>query len=236
VGPSGSGKSTICRLLLALDKPTRGRILVDGQDLATVRRRDYRRHLGVVLQDDVLLDGTIADNIRYGRPGASWTEVLAAGTSAYCDEFCQKLPEGYDTPIGERGLRLSGGQRQRIAIARAILADPRILVLDEATSNLDDESQVLIEAALRALRLGRTTYVIAHRMSTILGADQILVLDGGEIAERGAHEELITREGRYWRLYQTWCRVERSLLSEPSAREPPPPWGLAGPRSGRHAH
>ena len=202
VGPSGSGKSTLCRLLLGFDYPTSGRILIDGRDLSTVRRRDYRAHLGAVLQDDVLFDGTIAENIWYGRPGAGWVDVLAAGRMAHCDEFAEALPDGYGTLVGERGLRLSGGQRQRVAIARAMLADPRILVLDEATSNLDSESELLIQAALQTLCRGRTTFVIAHRLSTVLGADQILVIDGGMIVERGSHEELIGREGRYWRLYQ----------------------------------
>jgi subfamily B ATP-binding cassette protein MsbA len=213
VGPSGSGKSTICRLLLGFDRPTSGRILVDGQDLATIRRRDYRAHLGVVLQEDVLFEGTVAENIRYGRPGASWGEVLAAGRMAHCDEFAEMLPEGYGTLVGERGVRLSGGQRQRVAIARAILADPKVLVLDEATSSLDDESQVLIQAALRTLCQGRTTLVVAHRLSTFRSAGQILVAAGGTIVERGSHEDLLAREGRYWRVHQMQCWAERGMLS-----------------------
>lgn len=212
VGPSGSGKSTLCRLLLAFDHPTGGRILIDGRDLSTVRRRDYRAHLGVVLQEDVLFDGTIADNIRYGRLGAGWVELLTAGRLAHCDEFADSLPDGYATLVGERGLRLSGGQRQRVAIARAILADPRILILDEATSSLDSESEVLIQAALRTLCAGRTTFVIAHRLSTVRSASQILVIDGGVVVERGTHDELIAREGRYWKLCQTQFRAERNLL------------------------
>ncbi len=214
VGPSGSGKSTLCRLLLAFDHPTSGRILIDGRDLATVRRRDYRVHLGVVLQEDVLFDGTIADNIRYGRPGAGWADVLAAGRFAHCDEFAELLPDGYDTLIGERGLRLSGGQRQRVAIARAMLTDPRILILDEATSSLDGESELLIQAALRVLCRGRTTFVIAHRLSTVQGADQIVVLDDGAVMERGTDEELIAREARYWRLYQTQHAAKRYLVND----------------------
>jgi subfamily B ATP-binding cassette protein MsbA len=203
VGPSGSGKSTLCRLLLGFDRPTSGRILVDGRDLTTTRRRDYRAHLGVVLQEDVLFDGTIADNIRYGRPAASRDEVLAAGRMAQCDEFAEMLPGGYGTVVGERGVRLSGGERQRVAIARAILTDPRLLVLDEATSNLDGESELLIQAAIRTLCHGRTTFLIAHRLSTLRRADQILVVDRGTIVERGNHHKLIAAEGRYRQLNRT---------------------------------
>jgi len=201
VGPNGSGKSTLCRLLLAYDRPTAGRILIDGHDLARLQRREYRSHVGVVLQDDVLFDGTIAENIRYCRPGAAWAEVLAAAKLARCDEFAEALPGGYETLVGERGVRLSGGQRQRIAIARAILADRRILVLDEATSQLDSESELLIQAALRTLSQGRTTFVIAHRLSTLQSADQILVVDRGVLVERGTHSELVARGRRYVRLY-----------------------------------
>jgi subfamily B ATP-binding cassette protein MsbA len=218
VGPSGSGKSTICRLLLGFDRPTSGRILIDGQDLGTVRRRAYRAHLGVVLQEDVLFDGTIADNIRYGRPGASWADVLAVGKLAHCDEFAELLPDGYETLVGERGARLSSGERQRVAIGRAMLTDPRILVLDEATSSLDNESELLVQAAVHTLCCGRTTFVIAHRLSTVLGADRILVVDGGAIVECGSHEELIARGGRYRRLYQAQGRFV----------DPPPfvPWAV----------
>jgi ABC-type multidrug transport system fused ATPase/permease subunit len=210
VGPSGSGKSTICRLLLGFDHATSGRILIDGRDLSTVRRRDYRAYLGVVLQEDVLFDGTIAENIWYGRPGAGRVDVLAAGRMARCDEFAEMLPDGYGTLVGERGVRLSGGQRQRVAIARAILADPRILILDEATASLDSESEQLVQAALRALCQVRTTVVIAHRLTTVRSADQILFFDRGTIVERGTHAALTVQEGRYWRLCQTQCRPERS--------------------------
>jgi subfamily B ATP-binding cassette protein MsbA len=200
MGPNGSGKSTLCRLLLAFDRPTSGRILIDGRDLSTVRRRDYRAHLGVVLQDDVLFDDTIANNIRYGRPRASLTEVRGAARLAHCDEFVARLPHGYTTPVGERGLRLSAGQRQRVAIARTFLVNPRILILDEATSSLDAESEELIRDALRLLCRGRTTFVIAHRLSTIQGVDQIVMLDRGSVIERGTHEELLAHRGQYFGL------------------------------------
>ena len=197
-------------------RPTRrsGRILVDARDLALMCRRDYRAHLGVVLQEDVLFDGTIADNIRYGRPGAALSDVYAAGRLAHCDEFVQRCPDGYATLVGERGVRLSAGQRQRVAIARAMLADPRILILDEATSSLDSESEILIQDALRTLCRGRTTFVIAHRLSTIRSADQILVLEAGTIVERGSHEELLAREGRYWRLHHAQQRGAVAAASE----------------------
>ena len=197
VGPNGSGKSTLCRLLLGYDRPTSGRIMIDGRDLSALDRRTYRSWVGVVLQDDALFDGTIADNIRYGRPRASLGEVQAAARLAHCDEFVARLPKGYSTLVGERGMRLSAGQRQRVAIARAFLVDPRILVLDEATSNLDAESEEMIQDSLRLLRRSRTTFVVAHRLSTVRGADQILVLDGGAIAERGTHDELVARRTRY---------------------------------------
>ena len=225
VGPSGSGKSTICRLLLGFDQPTSGRILIDGRDLSTVRKHDYRAHLGVVLQEDVLFDGTIADNIRYGRPGAGWPEVLAAGRLAHCDEFADMLPDGYGTLVGERGVRLSGGQRQRVAIARAMLAEPRILILDEATSSLDTESEVLIQAALRALTRDRTTFVIAHRLSTVHRATQILVIEGGAVVERGRHNELQAQGGRYRGAYEAQYprvpgdEVEETFSLGPSAGE-----------------
>lgn len=213
VGPSGSGKSTLCRLLLAFDAPTAGRVLIDGRDLTWLRRGDYRAHLGVVFQDPFLFDGTIADNIRYGWPEAPAIELRRAARLAHCEEFVSRLPEGYDTRVGERGVQLSGGQRQRVAIARALLADPRILILDEATSSLDSESEVLIQDGLRALTRGRTTFVIAHRLSTIQRADQILVLDEGEIVERGRHEDLVGQGGRYASLYETQYRLNGRLIA-----------------------
>lgn len=202
VGPSGSGKSTLISLVMAFNRPTRGRVLVDGQDLNDLRLRDYRAQLGIVLQDNFLFDGTVGDNIRFARPDATAAEVMEVARIAHCDEFIERFPEGYDTIVGERGVKLSGGQRQRIAIARAILADPGILLLDEATSSLDSESEAMIQDGLRALQHGRTTFVIAHRLSTIVSADQILVLDGGEIVERGSHEELLALGGKYRQLYE----------------------------------
>src|SRR5688572_12057154 len=188
VGSSGSGKSTLVGLVLAFNRPERGRVLVDGRDLASVPLADYRTQLGVVLQDNFLFDGTVAENIAFARPHATRAEIEAVARIAHCEEFVLQFAEKYDTVVGERGVKLSGGQRQRIAIARAILADPRILVLDEATSSLDSESESKIQDGLRALRRGRTTFVIAHRLSTIRSADQILVLEGGQIVERGTHE------------------------------------------------
>jgi subfamily B ATP-binding cassette protein MsbA len=210
VGASGAGKSTLCRLLLAFDRPTRGRVLIDGRDLAGLKRTEYRAHVGVVLQDAVLFDGTIAEAIRYARGDATTADVRAVAALAQCDEFIERLPNGYDTVIGERGVRLSGGQRQRVAIARALLASPRILVLDEATSSLDAESEAAVQEGLELLRRGRTTFVIAHRLSTIRSADQIVVLEGGRIVERGSHEALMARRGVYRRLYERQWRGERS--------------------------
>src|SRR5205085_5335030 len=179
VGSSGSGKSTLISLVMTFNRPLSGRVLVDGHDLTGIKLRDYRSHLGVVLQDNFLFDGTIAENIAYAKPHATRGEIKAVSRIAHCDEFIEEFEKGYDTIVGERGVRLSGGQRQRVAIARAILADPRILILDEATSSLDSESEALIQDGLRSLRVGRTTFVIAHRLSTIQSADQILVLEGG---------------------------------------------------------
>ena len=223
LGPNGAGKSTLCRLLLAYDRPTAGRILIDGRDLATIRRRDYRSNLGVVLQDDLLFDDTIANNIRYGRPGASLAEVHAAGRLAGCDEFVSQLAQGYSTPVGEQGMRLSAGQRQRVAIARAFLVDPRILILDEATSSLDAENEELVQHALRVLCRGRTTFVIAHRLSTVQGADQIVMLEQGSIAERGTHEELLVARGPYFGLYEGQSRALPNTLASvgPVASRPP---------------
>jgi subfamily B ATP-binding cassette protein MsbA len=215
VGPSGAGKSTLVSLVMALNRPVSGRLLVDGQDLEHHRLRDYRSHLGVVLQDNFIFDGTIAENIRFARPQAGRDEVERAGRIAHCAEFVERFPNGYDTVVGERGVKLSGGQRQRVAIARAILADPRVLVLDEATSSLDAESEALIQDGLRSLRRGRTTFVIAHRLSTVRGADQILVLDAGRIVERGSHDALMTAGGRYRELYEKQYHAEREPLPHP---------------------
>ena len=215
VGSSGSGKSTLISLVMAFNRPAAGRVLIDGLDLASVRLRDYRAHLGVVLQENFLFDGTIAENIAYARPRATREEILGVARIAHCDPFVQEFPDKYDTVVGERGVKLSGGQRQRIAIARAILADPRILVLDEATSSLDSESEALIQDGLRSLRQGRTTFVIAHRLSTIRSADQILVIEGGVIVERGTHAELLLANGRYRQLHDKQYRLEQDRFVNP---------------------
>jgi len=215
VGSSGSGKSTLISLVMAFNRPVDGRILVDGRDLTTVRLRDYRSQIGVVLQDNFLFDGPIGDNIRYGRPDATIEQIRTVSHIAHADEFIDGFEKGYDTIVGERGVRLSGGQRQRVAIARAILANPRILVLDEATSSLDSESEALIQDGLRSLRRGRTTFVIAHRLSTIRSADQILVLEHGEIVERGTHEELLALGGRYRTLYDKQYKLEADRFINP---------------------
>lgn len=206
VGTSGSGKSTLVSLVMAFNRPDSGRILIDGRDLATFRLREYRRTLGIVLQDNFLFDGTILDNIRFAKPDATAEEVREAARVAHCDEFALRFDLGYETIVGERGVKLSGGQRQRVAIARAILANPAILILDEATSSLDSESEGLIQEGLTRLRAGRTTFVIAHRLSTITSADQILVLEGGEIVERGSHDALVDLGGRYHALYERQFR------------------------------
>jgi ABC-type multidrug transport system fused ATPase/permease subunit len=215
VGSSGSGKSTLISLVMAFNRPTSGRVLVDGQDLVELRLREYRAQLGVVLQDNFLFDGTIADNISFSKPGATAAEVRAAARVAHCDEFVERFELGYDTVVGERGVKLSGGQRQRVAIARAILADPRVLILDEATSSLDSESEALIRDGLRSLRRGRTTFVIAHRLSTIASADQILVLEGGRIVERGTQPELLALGGRYRELYEKQFGAETDQYINP---------------------
>ncbi len=215
VGSSGSGKSTLISLVMAFNRPLSGRILVDGRDLSTVRLRDFRSQLGVVLQDNFLFDGTVGDNIRYGRKDSTMEEIREVARIAHADEFIEGFEKGYDTIVGERGVKLSGGQRQRVAIARAILADPRILVLDEATSSLDSESEALIQDGLKALRHGRTTFVIAHRLSTIRSADQILVLEHGEIVERGTHAELLALGGRYRTLYDKQYTLEADRFINP---------------------
>ena len=215
VGSSGAGKSTLIGLVLAFSRPDQGKVLVDGRDLATVPLADYRTQLGVVLQDNFLFDGTIAENIAFARPHATREEIEEVARIAHCDEFVEQFEEKYDTVVGERGVKLSGGQRQRISIARAILADPRILVLDEATSSLDSESEAKIQDGLRALRRGRTTFVIAHRLSTIRSADQILVMEGGKIVERGTHEELLLANGRYRQLYDKQYNFERDRFINP---------------------
>jgi ABC-type multidrug transport system fused ATPase/permease subunit len=215
VGSSGSGKSTLISLIMAFARPQKGRILVAGRDLGSMRLRDYRAHMGVVLQDNFLFDGTITENIAFSKPGATMEEIRAVAHVAHCDEFIAEFPDKFDTIVGERGVKLSGGQRQRIAIARAILADPKILILDEATSSLDSESEQEIRDGLRALRTGRTTFVIAHRLSTIQSADQILVLEHGEIVERGRHAELLARNGRYKQLYDKQYQVERDQFINP---------------------
>jgi subfamily B ATP-binding cassette protein MsbA len=215
VGSSGSGKSTLISLVMAFNRPRTGRVRIDGHDLSDVRLRDYRRELGVVLQDNFLFDGTVAENIAFSKPHATKNEIREAARIAHAAEFIEEFDDGYDTVVGERGVKLSGGQRQRIAIARAILADPSILILDEATSSLDSESEAKIQDGLRHLRQGRTTFVIAHRLSTIRSADQILVLEAGEIIERGTHQELLARRGRYRQLYDKQYKLEHDRFVNP---------------------
>ena len=207
VGSSGSGKSTIAGLIATFLNPLTGKITVDGKDLSKVQLNSYRKNLGVVLQDEFLFEGTIKENILFPRPNATEEQLQHAVQAAYVYEFTDRFDDGLDTMIGERGVKLSGGQRQRIAIARAILADPRIIILDEATSNLDNESEALIQKSLAELMKGRTTFVIAHRLSTIRQATQILVIEEGNIAERGNHDELIAKEGRYYDLYTYQARI-----------------------------
>jgi subfamily B ATP-binding cassette protein MsbA len=228
VGSSGSGKSTIIGLVAAFHVPLSGRVLVDGVDLATVRLDSYRTRLGVVLQESFLFDGTIRENVAFSRPYASEEEILAACRIARVDEFAERFPDAYDTIIGERGVKLSGGQRQRVSIARAILADPRILILDEATSSLDSESEMLIQEGLAQLMRGRTTFVIAHRLSTIRRADQILVVEGGKIVERGTHESLYALAGRYRELYDKQHGLEANLFLATGEGEIPEPAEAGG--------
>ena len=215
VGSSGSGKSTIISLVCGFHTPQKGRVLVDDVDLATVDLNTYRSQLGVVLQESFLFDGTIRENIMFSRPEASEEQFLFACRTACVDEFAERFPEGYETIVGERGVKLSGGQRQRLSIARALLAEPRILILDEATSSLDSESEAMIQSGLRELMQGRTTFVIAHRLSTIRRADQILVVEGGRIVERGNHAELFALRGRYYDLYTRQHGLEANLFLAP---------------------
>ena len=236
VGSSGSGKSTLISLVMAFNRPQTGRVLVDHLDLMTLKLRDFRGYLGVVLQDNFLFDGSVADNIAFARPHATRDEIVAVSRIAHCDEFIMEFEKGYDTIVGERGVRLSGGQRQRVAIARAILADPRLLILDEATSSLDSESESMIQDGLRSLRRGRTTVVIAHRLSTIQSADQILVLEHGEIVERGTHDELLALNGRYRQLYDKQYRFEKDRFINPGEDFTPEPEAVlspSAPRGGR---
>ena len=207
VGSSGSGKSTIAGLTATFLNPLSGKITIDGEDLSKVQLSSYRKNLGVVLQDEFLFEGTIRENILFPRPNATDEQLVRAVNAAYVNEFTDRFDDGLDTMIGERGVKLSGGQRQRIAIARAILADPRVIILDEATSNLDNESEALIQKSLAELMKGRTTFVIAHRLSTIKQATQILVIEQGNIAEQGNHDELIAKEGRYHELYTYQSRI-----------------------------
>jgi ABC-type multidrug transport system fused ATPase/permease subunit len=229
VGSSGSGKSTLISLVMAFNRPQSGVVLVDGRDLASLRLKDYRNQLGVVLQDNFLFDGAIAENIGFSNPHATREEIAAASRIAHCEEFINGFADGYDTIVGERGVKLSGGQRQRVAIARAILAEPRILILDEATSSLDSESEALIQDGLQSLRRGRTTFVIAHRLSTIRSADQILVLEAGEIVERGTHDELLAAGGRYRQLYDKQYNFERNQFINPGEDFTPEPAKVVTP-------
>ena len=222
VGPSGSGKSTIIGLISAFYVPTRGVVRVDGVDLSTVRLDSYRTQLGVVLQETFLFDGTIRENVAFSRPDATEEQILDACRIARVDEFAENFSEKYDTIVGERGVKLSGGQRQRVSIARAILADPRILILDEATSSLDSESEALIQEGLSYLMRGRTTFVIAHRLSTIRRADQILVVEAGRIVERGTHGALYAAQGRYYELYTRQHGLEENLFLAPGEGDKAP--------------
>jgi ABC-type multidrug transport system fused ATPase/permease subunit len=219
VGSSGSGKSTIISLIAAFHSPGEGFVRIDGVDLSTVRLDSYRTRLGIVLQDNFLFDGSIKDNVAFSRPDATDHEILAACRLAHVDQFAESFDKGYDTIVGERGVKLSGGQRQRVSIARAILADPRILILDEATSSLDSESESMIQEGLSSLMEGRTTFVIAHRLSTVRKADRILVIERGQIAESGSHEDLYAKHGRYFDLYTKQHGVENNLFLAPEESE-----------------
>ena len=215
VGSSGSGKSTTIGLISAFHTPSSGTVYVDGKDLSTVRLSSYRTQLGVVLQETFLFDGTITENVKFSKPNATDEELMDACRIARVDEFAERFPDKYDTIVGERGVKLSGGQKQRVSIARAILANPRILILDEATSSLDSETESMIQAGLSFLMRGRTTFVIAHRLSTIRRADQILVIEDGLIVESGNHAELYGRNGRYFDLYTRQHGLEANLFLAP---------------------
>ncbi|HEY3738558.1 MAG TPA: ABC transporter ATP-binding protein [Bryobacteraceae bacterium] len=232
VGPSGSGKSTMIGLICAFHNPEQGAVKVDGHDLSTVRLNSYRTQLGVVLQDTFLFDGSIRDNVGFSKPGATDEEILNACRIARVDEFAEKFEKQYETIVGERGVKLSGGQRQRVSIARAILADPRILILDEATSSLDSESEALIQEGLKYLMRGRTTFVIAHRLSTIRRADQILFVEKGEIIERGTHETLYNNRGRYRDLYDKQHGLEANLFLAEGEGDSVPESAGGGSRGG----
>jgi subfamily B ATP-binding cassette protein MsbA len=230
VGPSGSGKSTIISLIAAFHEPRAGKILVDGIDLSTVRLDAYRTQLGVVLQDTFLFDGTIRENVAFARLNATEEQVMEACRIARVDEFAERFEKKYDTIVGERGVKLSGGQRQRVSIARAILADPRILILDEATSSLDSESEAAIQEGLAYLMKGRTTFVIAHRLSTIRRADEILVVEEGRVVERGTHHLLYELHGRYYDLYTRQHGIDANLFLAPGEGDAIPEGASGNPR------
>jgi subfamily B ATP-binding cassette protein MsbA len=219
VGPSGGGKTTLVSLLPRFWDVNGGRITLDGLDIRSLRLADLRGAIGIVPQEPALFSGTVRENIAYARPRAGDAEVQAAAGAAHAHEFIERLPQGYDTLVGERGVKLSGGQRQRVAIARAILKDPAVLILDEATSNLDTESERLIEDALSKLLVGRTTLIIAHRLSTVQRADRLVVIDGGRIVEEGTHAELLALDGTYARLYRRQFREGATLASAAEASE-----------------
>jgi ATP-binding cassette subfamily B protein len=210
VGQSGSGKSTLVNLICRFYDLSEGAILIDGTDIRDIRIADYRRHIGLVLQEPFLFFGTIADNIAYGKPGATREEIVAAARAAHAHEFILRLPQGYDSLVGERGQGLSGGERQRISIARALLIDPRILIMDEATSSVDTETEQEIQKALDNLVRGRTTIAIAHRLSTLRRADRLVVMEHGQLVEQGQHDELLASQGAYWRLYEAQARQKQA--------------------------